>query len=271
MKFFERLEELQKKTNSLVCPGLDIELEKIPKHILSETDPVFSFNKTIIDATKDLVAIYKYNLAFFEGLGLSGLQDLKKIVDYTHSVDRLALLDGKRNDIGNSSRLYAKGIFEELEGDAITVNPYMGGDSIQPFFDYQDKGVFILTRTSNPGAADFQSLECEGKPLYQKVVEKAIEWDKNKNIGLVTGAPWPEELGIIRKIAPNTTLLIPGVGTQGGETEKTIRNGIRKDGFGAIVISARGIIYASNSEDFAEAARKATIELKDEINKYRNV
>lgn len=269
MKFFEKLEKLQKKNNSLVCVGLDIDLTKTPEIINKEDDPVFSFNKAIVDATKDLVGCYKPQMAFYEAIGLDGLKSLKKTVDYIHTFDIPVIIDAKRNDIGNTATAYAKAMFENFGFDAMTVNPYMGGDSVEPFLKYEEKGVIILVKTSNPGSGDFQDLDCEGKPLYQRVVEKILEWDKLKNIGMVIGATYPEELKTVREVAPEMTFLIPGLGAQGGDTEKTIKYGLRKDGLGAIINSSRGIISASDGEDFAKAARKATIELKDEINKYR--
>lgn len=270
MTFFAKLKGRQRKTKSLVCVGLDTDIDKIPKHLLQSKDPVFAFNKAIIDNTKGSASTYKLNIAFYEAMGLEGLASMKKTVDYLHSMKIPVIVDAKRNDIGNTAEAYAKAIFDYFEFDAMTVNPYMGGDSVGPFLKYKDKGVIILARTSNPGGADFQNLDCEGMPLYQRVVEKAKEWDQNKNIALVVGATVPEELKIIRNIVPEMTFLVPGIGPQGGDIEKTVTNGIRKDGLGLIMVSARGIIYASDGDDFAEAAQKVTIELRDEINKYRN-
>lgn len=268
MNYFTKLEERIKKAGSLVCIGLDVDLEKIPKHILSKNDPVFEFNKAIIDYTKELVCAYKPNMAFYEALGIKGLKSLKKTIRYIPS-DILVIGDGKKGDIGNTASAYAKGMFDFFGFDAVTVNPYMGQDSIEPFTAFKDKGIFILTRTSNPGGADFQNLHCNGKPLYQKVVEKSLEWNTNNNIGLVVGATVSQELNWIRKLAPKMTFLIPGIGAQSGDLEKTLKNGLRSDGMGAIIVSARGIIYASKEKDFAEKARKETKKLKNAINKYR--
>lgn len=270
MNFFEKLEELQDKNNSLVCVGLDIDLMKTPKSIEKEDDPVFYFNKSIIDTTKDLVCAYKPNIAFYEALGIEGLKSLKKTVDYIHSLDIPVIVDAKRNDIGNTATAYAKGIFDFFEFDAMTVNPYMGKDTIEPFLEYKDKGVIVLVRTSNPGAADFQDLICDGEPLYHRVMKESLAINKNNNIAFVMGATKPEELINARKIAPETVFLIPGLGAQGGDTEATIKNSVRSDGKGAIINSSRGIIFASNGEDFAEAARIETQKLRDEINKYRS-
>ncbi|KKR18307.1 MAG: Orotidine 5'-phosphate decarboxylase [candidate division CPR2 bacterium GW2011_GWC1_41_48] len=269
MTFFKQLEQLQEKNNSLVCPGFDPDMDKIPKHLLGDEDPIFSFCKGIVDTTIDLVCAYKPNIAFFEAYGIKGLESLKKTIDYVHELDGLVIIDAKRNDIGNTAKMYAKSMFDNLGSDALTINPYMGSDSVKPFLEYKDKGIFVLARTSNPGGADFQNLICDGKPLYETVVKKVLEWDENGNAGLVTGATFPEELGAIRKMAPGTTFLVPGIGSQGGDVEKTLKAGLREDGKGLVIVSARGIIYASSGEDFAEAAREATIQLRDEINKYR--
>lgn len=293
MNFFEHLEQVQEKNNSLVCVGLDVDLEKIPPHILrakriggekssssrfAESDTahsnniekvVFDFNKAIIDATKDIVCAYKPNIAFYEALGIEGLRSLKKTVDYIHSFDIPVIVDAKRNDIGNTATAYAKGIFDFFGFDATTINPYMGEDSVTPFLEYNDKGIIILARTSNPGGNDFQDLICEGKPFFHHIIEKCLEWNKNENVAFVVGATNPEELKIARELAIDSTFLIPGIGAQGGDIEATIRNGIRKDGKGVIINSSRGIIYASNGEDFADAARRETLNLQSEINKYR--
>lgn len=291
MNFFQKLEEKQKENNSLVCVGLDIDLDKMPSHIL-RTNPkhdlreveksgssrlrsnniekiIFEFNKQIIDETKDLACVYKPNIAFYEVLGIEGLKSLKKTVEYIHSLDMPVIVDAKRNDIGNTAKAYAKGMFDFFEFDAMTVNPYMGTDTIAPFLEYKDKGVFILTRTSNPGAKDFEELQCENKPLFHHILEKTLEIDKSGTAGFVVGATSPNELKEARELAPKSTFLIPGISAQGGDTESTIKLGTREDGLGAIINSSRGIIFASSGEDFAEAAREATKKLRDEINKYR--
>ncbi|MCL5094243.1 MAG: orotidine-5'-phosphate decarboxylase [Patescibacteria group bacterium] len=269
-QFFTWLEETQRKNNSLVCVGLDIDLSKTPEIINKEEDPVFFFNKQIIDATKDLVGCYKPQIAFYEALGVDGLKSLKKTVDYLHSLGIPVLVDAKRGDIDSTAKAYGKAIFDYFEFDAMTANPYMGLDSAEPLLEYKEKGIIFLGKTSNPGAKDFQDLDCGGRPLYQVVIEKMLSWNKNNNIGFVVGATYPEEMKIIREMAPDITFLIPGVGAQGGKAEDMIANGVREDGYGAIVNSSRGIIFASNGEDFAEAARQKAIELKDEINKYRS-
>lgn len=269
MTFFEKLERAQKEKNSLVCVGLDTDIEKIPKHLLAVADPVFAFNKAIIDATKDFASTYKANIPFYAAQGNKGLDALKRTVEYLHSLEIPVIVDAKRNDIGNTAELYAREIFGNFGFDAMTVNPYMGEDSVRPFLAHADKGIFVLTKTSNPGSKDFQDLLFEGKPLYQHVVEKTLSWDDNKNAGFVVGATAPEQLMEVRKLAPKATFLIPGIGAQGGDIEATMKNGLREDSLGLIINSSRGIIYASSGEDFAEKAKEETMKLRDEINRYR--
>ena len=269
MNFFEKLEEAQKAKNSLVCVGLDTDIKKIPKHLLTDSDAIFSFNKAIIDATREFASTYKANIPFYAAEGSAGLESLKKTVDYVHSLGIPIIVDAKRNDIGNTAELYAREIFGNFGFDAMTVNPYMGEDSVRPFLAHKEKGIFILTKTSNPGSADFQDLIFEGKPLYQHVVEKTISWDDNHNAGFVVGATAPEQLLEVRKLAPESTLLIPGIGKQGGDLVGTLKNGLREDKLGLIINSSRGIIYASDGEDFAERAGEEAKKLRDEINRCR--
>ncbi|MDH4222248.1 MAG: orotidine-5'-phosphate decarboxylase, partial [candidate division Zixibacteria bacterium] len=224
MKFIQKLKSASSKNNSLLCVGLDTELEKIPKFLLVEKDPIFSFNQKIIDATKDLVCAYKPNLAFYEVYGIKGLEALKKTCEYVPE-DIPIILDAKRGDIGNTSKMYAKAIFEEFKADGVTLNPYLGEDSLSPFLEYEDKGCFILCLTSNAGAKDFQLLNFEGKPLYKIVAEKILNWNKKGNCGLVVGATYPEQLKEIREMAEELPILIPGVGAQKGDAEKTVKYG----------------------------------------------
>ena len=268
MKFIEKLINISRKNNSLLCVGLDTDLEKIPKLLLKEDDPIFSFNQKIIYSTSDLVCAYKPNIAFYEACGSKGWEALKKTCE-SISKEIPIIVDAKRGDIGNTARMYAKAIFEDLGADAVTVNPYMGEDSVSPFLEYEDKCALILCLTSNKGAQDFQLSLIDGKPLYQIVAEKVLRWNKKENCGLVVGATYPEQLKKVREIAKLLPILIPGVGAQAGELESTIKFGTDEKGERAIINSSRGIIYASPEEDFAEAARGEALKLRDTINLYR--
>lgn len=269
MNFIEKLTGAIRKNNSLVCVGLDPDPEKMPDRI-----KVGDFNREIIDATSDLVCAYKLNFAFYEAMGHEGTDALKRSVEHIPG-GILTIGDAKRGDIGNTARAYANAIFSILGFDATTVNPYLGFDSIEPFLQYKEKGIFILCRTSNAGARDFQSLLCKtdagNKPLYEIVALKAREWNTGGNIGLVVGATYPEELKQIRQLLPDMPLLIPGIGAQGGDLAQVVRYGLDAKKEGAIINSSRQIIYASRGKDFAEAARKAAQSLKDEINSLRTV
>ncbi|MFH0941905.1 MAG: orotidine-5'-phosphate decarboxylase [Chloroflexota bacterium] len=267
MSFFQKLGDAVKKNRSLLCVGLDSDPEMLPAGL-----NIFDFNRAIVEATADLVCAYKINLAFYEAMDSQGIEVLKQTVKFIpRAVPVIA--DAKRGDIGNTSKAYARAIFERLGFDAATVSPYMGFDSLEPFIEYRDKGVFILCRTSNAGARDFQSLVCqfEGgtRPLFEIVAKKAAEWNTRGNIGLVVGATNPEELKLIRQEHPDMPILIPGVGAQGGDLALTVRYGVNRLGEGAIINSSRQIIFASRENDFAEAARKATLALKDAINQVR--
>ncbi len=232
MKFIEKLKSASSKNNSLLCVGLDTELEKIPKFLLQEKDPIFAFNQAIIDSTKDLVCAYKPNLAFYEAYGIKGLEALKKTCEYIPR-DIPIILDAKRGDIGNTSKMYAKAIFEEFKADGVTLSPYLGEDSLSPFLEYEEKCSFILCLTSNTGAEDFQLLSFDRKFLYKIVAEKVLIWNKKGNCGLVVGATYPEQLKEIREIAQDLPILIPGVGAQKGDVELTVKYGTdEKWGFG---------------------------------------
>jgi orotidine-5'-phosphate decarboxylase len=265
MNFVEKLNMAVEKNRSLVCVGLDTSPELIPSGM-----SVFEFNKAIIDTTADLVCAYKPNIAFYEAQGEKGMDTLYKTVKHIPK-DIPIICDAKRGDIGNTSAAYAKALFDYFNFDAVTVNPYLGFDSLEPFLKYKDKGIIILCRTSNKGAADFQSLLCqyEGKtlPLYKIVSLKASQWNANHNVGLVIGATYPEELKDIRQAHPDMPVLIPGVGAQGGDLELAVRYGIDVQKRGIIINSSRGIIYAGKGTDFADAARRATETLHNEINK----
>ena len=265
MNFLEKLIIASRENRSLLCVGLDPDHKLMPANI-----SVFEFNKAIIDATSDLVCAYKPNFAFYEALGNEGLDALRQTVK--HIPDNIPIIgDAKRGDIGNTARAYAKAIFDDLGFDATTVSPYLGFDSIEPFIQYHEKGIFILCRTSNAGGTDFQVLRClehEQRSLFEIVALKANEWNVNGNIGLVVGATYPEELRMIRQSHPDIPLLIPGIGAQGGDIALTVSYGVDAQGEKAIINSSRQIIYASREKDFAEAARQAALELRDQINIY---
>ena len=265
MNFTEKLTNAARKSKSLLCVGLDPDPELMPKKV-----GVFEFNKAIIDATADLVCAYKLNLAFYEALGGEGLDVLTRTIKYTPA-DIPVIGDAKRGDIGNTAKAYAKAIFDNLNFDATTVNPYLGFDSIEPFIQYKNRGVFLLCRTSNASAVDFQSLRCqvEGgtyRPLFEIVALKARQWNIHGNIGLVVGATYPEELKLIRQNNPDMPLLIPGIGAQGGDLASAVRYGVDSQRQKAIISSSRQIIYASREKDFAQAARDVASSLRDQIN-----
>jgi len=266
MNFNEKLTDIARKNKSLLCVGLDPDPELMPGKV-----GVFEFNKAIIDATSDLVCAYKLNLAFYEALGDEGLDALKRTIKYIPS--NIPIIgDAKRGDIGNTAKAYARAIFSNYNFDATTVNPYLGFDSIEPFIQYRDKGVFILCRTSNAGAVDFQALRCEVedgyRPLFELVALKASQWNTYGNIGLVVGATYPEELRLIRNSHPDMPLLIPGIGAQGGDIATAVRYGVDAQGEKAILNSSRQIIYASREKDFAQTARRVASELRDQINYF---
>jgi len=272
MKFQEKLDKIVKKNNSLVCVGLDSELTKIPEHLKKKKYPQFEFNKAIIDATHDLVCAYKPNCAFYEAQGEQGIKELKMTCDYLRKKypDIIIILDAKRADIGNTNEGYAKFIFDYLGVDAVTIHPYLGSEAVKPFLAMVDKGLIILCRTSNPGAAEFQDLLSGGKPLYKIVAEKvAGVWNKNNNCLLVVGATYPKEMKEIRKIAGEMTFLVPGVGAQGGDVEATVKAGLNSKKAGMIINSSRAVIFASKGVAFGEKAREEAKKLKEEINKYR--
>jgi orotidine-5'-phosphate decarboxylase len=270
MDWREKLGRATSKNDSLLCVGLDSDAGKIPKFLIKTSkDPMFDFNKELIDATKDLVCAYKLNLAFYEAEGKKGFETLEKTIQYIpHHI--FVILDGKRNDIGNTAQKYAQSLFDTLKADAITVNPYLGKDGVSPFLEYKEKCSFILCRTSNPSAGDFQDLMVSAAPVYQHVARKIREWDGNKNCGAVVGATYPEELKTVRSIlGDEIPILIPGIGKQGGDVEKTVRNGTNAKGDMALVNSSREIIFASNQHDFAKQARKKAESVRNEINRYR--
>lgn len=251
MNFTQLFEQIQKK-KSFLCVGLDSDIAKIPQHLLDAEDPVFEFNKAIIDTTAEVAIAYKPNIAFYESRGLAGWQSLEKTVKYIKAnyPEIFTIADAKRGDIGNTSQMYAKAFLETLDFDSITVAPYMGEDSVTPFLQYPDKWVILLALTSNKGAYDFQFFEQEGEKLYEKVLKKSQEWGDARNMMYVVGATKAEMLGGIRRIVPDHFLLVPGVGAQGGSLEEVAKYGMNKH-CGLIVNSSRGIIFADKTERFA--------------------
>ncbi len=268
MNFNEKLMNITEQNKSLLCIGLDPDPELMPAKV-----DVVKFNKAIIDATSDLVCAYKLNLAFYEALD-DGMDSLKRTIQHIPN-DIPVIGDAKRGDIGNTAKAYAKAIFSNFGFDATTVNPYLGFDSIEPFIEFWDRGVFILCRTSNPGAMDFQNLHFETErgrlSLFEIVAFRAAQWNKHSNIGLVVGATYPEELKLIRQNHPDMLILIPGIGAQGGDLASAVRYGVNPWGRKAILSSSRQIIYASREKDFAEAARRVAADLREQINVYRAI
>lgn len=257
------LQQIQTK-KSYLCIGLDSDYSRIPKHLLKYDDPVFEFNKQIIDATKDLCVSYKPNLAFYESMGVRGWQSLEKTMKYIPE-QHFTIADAKRGDIGNTSRMYAKAFFEEFNFDSVTVAPYMGIDSVKPFLDFVGKWVILLALTSNQGSNDFQFASQDGgMPLYEKVMRTAQTWGTPEQLMFVVGATHPEKFKEIRAIAPEHFLLVPGVGAQGGDLQKLSEFGAN-DICGLLVNSSRGIIFASEGEDFAEQARASALKLQQEM------
>lgn len=269
MTFIEQLKLAWQSTESLVCVGLDPDLRKLPSEVLDSKTPIFEFNRRIIDQTAEHCCCFKPQIAYYAAYAAEAEleQTIRYIKEYypKHPV----ILDAKRGDIGATAGMYAVEAFVRYGADAVTVNPYMGGDTLQPFLDYAYKGVVVLCRTSNSGSAEFQSLDCEGMPLAHRVAQQSLDWNKHGNIMLVTGATYPDEIAEIRKIVGDMPLLVPGVGAQGGGLRGVLGNGLTGDKTGLMINSSRGIIYASSGSDFAEAAGEAARQLKDEINIVR--
>ncbi|MDZ7345434.1 MAG: orotidine-5'-phosphate decarboxylase [candidate division KSB1 bacterium] len=268
MTFLDKLTETVRRQQSLLCIGLDSELSKLPAHLRSVDEPLFAFNKAVIDATAEFAAAFKVNLAFYEAYGLEGWSALKKTFSYLPKhVIRIA--DAKRGDIGNTARLYAQALFEELDADAVTVNPYMGSDSVDPFLQREEKGVFVLCLTSNAGSADFQRFSDGSRQLYEKVALNVREWNVRGNCGLVVGSTHPLELAHVRKLVPDLPLLIPGIGAQGGDVQASVAAVEETSGAPVLFNSSRAILYASSGADFAEAAAQAARQTRDLLNKFR--
>lgn len=265
----EKLVEQIKKKKSFLCVGLDVDLNKIPKFLSDHDDPIFEFNKAIIDATHDLTVAYKPNTAFYEAYGIKGWTSLKKTIDYLNNnyPEIFTIADAKRGDIGNTSSMYAKAFFEDLNFDSVTVAPYMGRDSVEPFLAFENKHTILLALTSNEGALDFQMQKVELNTLYNKVIEVSTQWKNSQNLMYVVGATKAEYLKEIRKIIPHSFLLVPGVGAQGGSLEEVCKFGLNDD-IGLLINSSRGIIYASNGPDYTEIARQKALEIQQQMKNY---
>lgn len=265
MGFVEKFRGIRDKNQSMVCVGLDPDLDRMPDHVKAAPDPIFAFLNEIVSATADLVCCYKPNFAFFGSSGRAGWEALEAL---TRSIpdDIPILFDFKAGDIGNTAVHYARMAYEKLQADAVTVNPLMGKDAVDPFLTYADRCCFLLCLTSNPSSSDFQRLETNDGLLYQAVARKAVEWSSASPCGLVVGATHPGELGEIRRIAPSLPFLVPGVGSQGGDAGEVVQNGLDSTGSGLLINASRSILYASDGEDFVQAARQATIDLKAQLN-----
>lgn len=269
MTFVEKLESRQKKMRTLLCVGLDPDKNKIPVSLLKTAHPLYEFNKAIIDNTHQYVCAYKPQVAYYSAVGAE--RDLEKTVDYIHSnyPDIPVILDAKRNDIGSTAEKYAMEVFDRYQIDAVTVNPYMGHDSVKPFADHKDKGVIILCKTSNASSVDLQEVIVEGMPLYLYLAKKAIQkWNYNNNILFVVGATFPQQMKQIREIAKDAIFLVPGVGAQGGSISDVLSNGLRKDGLGLIISSSREIIHAGTDENYYLASQKAAEKACNAIRGY---
>lgn len=268
MKTAQLIAEIKKK-KSFLCIGLDVDLNKIPKFLSEKEDPIFEFNKAIIDATHHLCVAYKPNIAFYEAYGIKGWEALKKTINYlnTNHPEIFTIADAKRGDIGNTSTMYAKAFFEDLAFDSVTVAPYMGKDSVEPFLAFKDKHTILLALTSNKGAFDFQTKKVDEQELYKQVLETSKTWENSSQLMYVVGATKAEYFKEIRKIIPNSFLLVPGVGVQGGNLHDVCKFGLNDD-IGLLINSSRGIIYASNGEDFAEKAAEKALELQKEMESY---
>jgi orotidine-5'-phosphate decarboxylase len=262
----QQLVQQIKRKKSFLCIGLDVDLNKIPKHLLEVEDPIFEFNKAIIDATHDLCVSYKPNTAFYEAYGLKGWQSLEKTITYINQThpEIFTIADAKRGDIGNTSTMYAKAFLEDFDFDSVTVAPYMGKDSVEPFLAFEDKHTIMLALTSNEGAFDFQTKNVNGKELYKVVIETSKNWKNSQNLMYVVGATKAEYFTEIRKIVPNSFLLVPGVGAQGGSLQEVCKFGMN-DTIGLLINSSRAIIYASAGEDFAEKAREEALKMQQEM------
>jgi orotidine-5'-phosphate decarboxylase len=272
MNFHQKIELAIQKNNSLLCIGLDPDFSKLPESIKIKDNPQFEFNKAIIDATHDLACVFKPNPAFYESRGDRGVRELKMTCDYIHDTYPKipVLVDAKRGDIGNTNNGYAEYVFDYLNADAMTVMPYLGIESLAPYFAHTDKGIIVGCHSSNPGSREFQELDIDGKKLYEIVAERLVDqYEDNPNCMMFMGATYPKQLTNIRKIVGDMTLLVPGVGAQGGSVETFVKAGKNSNNAGLMINVSRGIIFASSGIDFAEKARSEAEKLKNEINLYR--
>ena len=261
----ELINQIQQK-KSFLCIGLDVDLTKISTHLLAEEDPIFEFNKHIIDATHHLAVAYKPNTAFYEAYGLKGWEALEKTINYINKnyPEIFTIADAKRGDIGNTSTMYAKAFFEDLNFDSVTVAPYMGSDSVEPFLAFKNKITILLALTSNKGGLDFQGLKTSNSELYKEVLKTALTWKNSENLMFVVGATKAEYFSEIRKIVPNHFLLVPGIGAQGGNLQDVCNYGLTKD-CGLLINSSRGILYAGNDKNFANAAQQEALKLQQQM------
>lgn len=265
MSFMQQLRTRWAQAESLLCVGLDPEPERLPAGV-----GVFEFCRAIVDATADAVCAFKPQIAHFAAHGEEDA--LRRLIEHVHRAHPgvPVILDSKRGDIGSTARNYSIEAFDRFGADAVTVNPYLGRDSVQPFLERADKGVVVLCRTSNPGSGEFQDLVVDGRPLYQHVAARvAGDWNANGNCLLVVGATWPKELGVVRELVGDVPFLVPGVGAQGGDVEAVVKQGVTADGTGLVISSSRAILYASDGADYADAARAAAMKQRDEINRFR--
>lgn len=267
--FLEKITSTILKNQSILCVGLDPDLDKIPRHLLERPDPIFEFNREIIQKTQDQVCAYKPNIAFYEAQGEKGMSSLRKTIEFIPKSIPI-ILDAKRGDIGNTSRLYAQACFDDLNVDAVTVNGYMGTDSVSPFLEYKEKAVFVLVKTSNPSSSELQDLTLQNNSsVYLEMAKKVSQWNKEfpGHCGAVVGATAPSELQVIRSILSHEFILAPGVGAQGGDPKELVRNGLNQDDSGLVVNSSRGVLYSDSSKTFAESARQRVIELNELLKK----
>jgi orotidine-5'-phosphate decarboxylase len=271
MNFFDKLSLTTEQNNSLLCIGLDPDMSKIPTHIGNTDEPLFNFNQEIIDKTHDLVCAYKPNIAYYAAEGIKGLAELKKTIDYIHATypEIPVILDAKRGDIDSTAAMYAREVFGFFNADAVTVNPYLGFDSIKPFLTHSEKGIIILCKTSNPSSSELQDIRVDHQPLYMHIAQQVKSWDsKFQNCLLVVGATFPQELKQVRDLLPDMIFLVPGVGSQGGNLDETLANGLRVDKAGLIINVGRAIIFAS-PDDYAQKARVKAQEIREQINSHR--